>query len=46
MAVRLNEDKEIVARIKEGLKKMTDIALADWKKQRKTSASVRNLKIR
>ncbi len=46
MAVRLNENKEIVAEIREGLKKQGDIARAVWKGQMTPGACAGNLKNR
>lgn len=46
MKVRYNEDKELVAQIKEGLRRRTDIVLVVWKERRKTSVCARNSEIR
>ena len=43
MSVKVNEDKEIVKTIKEGLKKMVDIAHVDLKKQKILNVCVKNL---
>ena len=44
--VRLNEDCEIVARVKEGLKRKEDTVRADWKSNRSISVFVMNSKHR
>lgn len=40
--IKLNEDKELVARIKEGLKLRVDIVHAEFREQKNINVCVRN----